>query len=478
MLDVETLESPNIIYLRELPDARGRYFTLSHCWGLSPQFTTTRATIEERRKAIRVDELPKTFQDAVVITRHLGARYLWIDSLCICQDDREDWAVQSSKMADIYANSYLSIAALNAASDSVGCFTPRPARKYVPLDYVGKDGLAGKVDAFLLPVNKFLRLFDYTILKHELLSQRGWALQERSLAPRTLHFGANQMYFECNVEFRSEDGVCCYQGRYNSVQLQQQPDKTRHRNSFNLRGPTQWYSLVGDYGHRDLTHITDRLPALSGLAKVFESQLHDTYVAGLWRSHMIEGLCWSCNYVGAKRISPPRPYCGPSWSWVSMGSSCTPTLRTWGTDFATVVDVRVNLTGNNPYGGVLSAWLDIRAPLVQLELDTTPNAERGNPNLPQLWFKAVDGGQISECILLDEQMDKNWLEKLEVFALVLSRYDQEERESSYIAILITPVIGQKNEYRRLGIFDHLLKHTLGSCNWMKGDAELPIITLV
>lgn len=70
-------------------------------------------------------ELPKTFQEAIALTRKLGVRYLWIDSLCIIQDDHHGWEVESAKMATIYSLSYLTIAATHAADSQQGCFSTR-----------------------------------------------------------------------------------------------------------------------------------------------------------------------------------------------------------------------------------------------------------------------------------------------------------------------------------------------------------------
>jgi hypothetical protein len=244
---------------------------------------------------------------------------------------------------------------------------------------------------------------------------------------------------------------------------------------------SRWYNLVRDYGKRDLTYITDRLPALSGLAKVFESQLHDKYIAGLWLNNLIEGLCWDSPFIPSTRISPPLPYCGPSWSWVSMRTPCTPVLRAGGTQLATVVDAHVELARDNPYGEILGAWLEIRAPLVPLvESDQKPDWAPSPDPMSRIWFTHRDGPKAATMMMLDEHMDGKWLEELELFALVLSRYDWERPdEPIYIALLITPVLGQeKKEYRRLGIFDMLNNHTIGPCDWMEGETELSVVTLV
>jgi Heterokaryon incompatibility protein (HET) len=89
---------------------------LSHCWGVSHQFTTTKATLRSHMDSIPLCELPKAFQQAVDIPRALEVPYLWIDSLCITQDDTLDWETEASKMGDVY-RAYLTISALGSADD-------------------------------------------------------------------------------------------------------------------------------------------------------------------------------------------------------------------------------------------------------------------------------------------------------------------------------------------------------------------------
>ena len=64
-----------------------KYIALSHCWGTEQNFTTKKATLEKRMDEIAWNELPKTYRDAVKVARKLHIRYIWIDSLCIVQDD-------------------------------------------------------------------------------------------------------------------------------------------------------------------------------------------------------------------------------------------------------------------------------------------------------------------------------------------------------------------------------------------------------
>ncbi|KAF4975744.1 hypothetical protein FZEAL_7521 [Fusarium zealandicum] len=103
----------------------GTYASLSHCWARGPKpIVTTSDTIAYRLKGITFTARPKTFGDAVLIARRLGLRYIWIDSLCIIQNSAEDWQIESSKMADIYHNSFVTIAAVSSPDSRGGCFSP------------------------------------------------------------------------------------------------------------------------------------------------------------------------------------------------------------------------------------------------------------------------------------------------------------------------------------------------------------------
>ena len=89
------------------------YVALSHCWGTTSGTQvskTLKANLIQRTDSIEWDEMTKTFQDAFMITRGLGLRYVWIDSLCIIQDVEEDFLIECAKMGLVYANAYCTLA--------------------------------------------------------------------------------------------------------------------------------------------------------------------------------------------------------------------------------------------------------------------------------------------------------------------------------------------------------------------------------
>lgn len=131
LLDVGRATLP--IHLIDTQGKTFQYAALSHCWGSGPRLTTTKSNWAKLAVNISFETLPPLFQDAIVITRQLGLRYIWIDSLCIIQDSLRDWETESSKMGSIYQNSYITIAATNSGDGSARCLAER--RKPVKIPY-------------------------------------------------------------------------------------------------------------------------------------------------------------------------------------------------------------------------------------------------------------------------------------------------------------------------------------------------------
>lgn len=191
VLDVGDAENPARLHLFRTKGQRGKYFALSHCWGQSPLIRTMKDTIDAHYKAIKFDDLPKTFQDAVVVTRELGIQFLWIDSLCIIQDDADDWLREAEYMEKVFASAYCTIAASSAKDSTEGFLIPRSVKQAVRLvDNVYACEVGGN--------------FDHDV-GNAVLNQRGWVLQERALSPRTIHFTTAQTYWECGSVIRCEN---------------------------------------------------------------------------------------------------------------------------------------------------------------------------------------------------------------------------------------------------------------------------------
>lgn len=292
--------------------------------------------------------------------QHLGIRYLWVDSLCICQDDPEDWARESSRMADIYSNAYLVIAANRSADASGGCFHSRTAQ---PSCQVDLPGYADNVHV------RFVFVTDEIDWTHggftdEPLSKRAWGLQERVLARRVLHFNSRQLYYECDEGIVSEDGSRQDRPHGNLPRLGQRTVQTDKEDPHTL-----WYSLLWEYGPRDLTYATDKFPAMSGLANVLSTRIGADYVAGIWSNAFMDGLAWQC--IGPRRPASQDHYVGPSWSWASYGGIAAMGHRGLyrHIEIAKVLGWKVELKSEaNPFGALSGARLDIRGPIIPLLL--------------------------------------------------------------------------------------------------------------
>jgi hypothetical protein len=408
----------------------------------------------------------------------------------ICQDDGPEWERESAKMATIYSQAYLIIAATGATQDSQGLFFPRspPVYEVFPLT---RDGKTGNIHAFAIPKNsRAASQSGYAQLTEEPLATRGWVLQERLLASRTLHFASDQIYFECYSHFRSENGYKM-SGRLNSIHKDSRPEvpKGSRIGSLELyyRGSSAWYDMVRDYTRRKLTKSSDKLPALSGLARIVEKQTGDTYVAGLWRSTLLEGILWQAIGTHRGATSAPSEYRAPSWSWASIdglvghlgiGRDMTSTNeeKYW-IDIGTILDCHVELKGENAYGEVTSGWIKIKAPIEPL----VPSGEKEPdhetvPHKRALRMRTPRGKPFGSYCMLDSLNDDTAL-GLSLFVMPLVYVDREkESDRKFQALIITPVEGQEHTYRRVGkmILDD---EFLGDCDW-RDQGKMKTVTLM
>lgn len=171
------------------------YVALSHPWGKGPHFCTTLANIEAHRKGIDLETLPTTFKDAVLTTRELRLQYLWIDSICIIQGEGGDFDHEAKRMEDVFSSAFCVIAASSAHGQDDG-FLNRQSQHHecVTFEHTGLPPLY---------VSRFMDDFNKDVLEAP-LSKRGWVLQERALARRTIYFTNHQTYWECGKGVRSE----------------------------------------------------------------------------------------------------------------------------------------------------------------------------------------------------------------------------------------------------------------------------------
>ncbi|KAF7514982.1 hypothetical protein G7054_g14835 [Neopestalotiopsis clavispora] len=297
-----------------LPAECFKYLTLSHAWGQNVQFlqltTENHNSFMERIPVERPDFNP-TFQQAIIVTRLLGYKYLWIDSLCIIQDSKEDKNAEIPRMTDIYGRSDLNLSASGFRDGQQGMVVGR--RALVPPELELKNGIQARI---ILDDEHIGR-------RYWRLDWRGWVLQENMLAPRTLHFTVRGLVWECYEHARTEiwpDGQSAYAWDPQSETLKRKIcfSKTSADEAVYL-----WYdSIVNDYARRGLTCSHDKLRAIEGLANnIIRSMPPSTgpiYLAGHWMNHrFIESLLWKPSQ-SAKNYGNDQESIAPSWSWASV----------------------------------------------------------------------------------------------------------------------------------------------------------------
>lgn len=450
VLDLVVPEDPDIVRLYETRGEMEQFVALSYCWGLPGALTTVTSNIERHRLGIRVEDFPRTMREAIHFTRALGFRYLWIDALCIIQDDEDDWAEQAASMMEVYSASIITLSATSSYDCDHGLFA-RMSESGVPVGsyyHPGQDARHGTI--FLDPQGSENH-FD---LDKEFLSTRGWTFQERLVSPRTLHFTDAGIVWECS-DASLEEGIATLWGKrglkrgFTTLISRDKPDDSEDQRA-SLQ--EQWNNWICGFTNRKLTKISDKLPAVAGVAKAFAARVDDTYIAGLWASRFLAGLVWTRDYKG---LSLSRHDSGnPSWSWASVSGQLfcwdfQPEPPKAGVDMVVhEINVVEKLPGS--YGEIKAGGYIMAEGMLQLvELDRS--AEMRNPDGP-FYPCSIDHGMVPgvdiECTM-DQMEFGDPEEPYECWCLRVCSFDK--GGGRMIAFLFLEKLPEgNNRFRRVG----------------------------
>lgn len=370
VLDVQPVPDSQDIVLHESEWSEGKqryehgeYIALSHVWGTGNDIQTTKKNLKAHLKGIAWSTLPRTFQEAVALTRALKVRYLWIDTLCLIQDDDQAKLEESIRMDEVFGNAFLTIAATSAADSSHPLFAAKtPPFKIQATDNKGQLSIVHVREqpshySFKAPFDEGSHMNEWELpfnMSEEAnldtpLLKRAWAYTERLLSPRVLHFTTSEMILECREAYACEcgriddptfdsrttdsikqefsrivseaslrpfatNGTSSTQKIDTTAPASPSPDLLRKReDALNL-----WSYIITEYTARSMT-FPERLIAIAGIAKALQPAMqHAGYIAGQWTFSTLSLLWYPTDCTRTRR---PDSTTIPSWSWAACEGS-------------------------------------------------------------------------------------------------------------------------------------------------------------
>ncbi|KAM0264112.1 hypothetical protein ACHAQJ_000857 [Trichoderma viride] len=418
-----------------------RYATLSYCWGTnldaSTQFKTTTETLDEHRKSMPLTSMSQVMRDAVSVCRRLSIDYLWIDAVCILQDDEADWNAESQKMGLIYKNATVTICAAATTSCHESFLDRKHLQTYprinIPFSSTMDPTIAGTFSLWDRDIPKTMEMNKEVVeLRHKYFikdalylqtvlsswATRGWVYQERLLSTRMLLFGEDFVHFHCPEGSVSENGISLSASFETS--LVERTDDPKVQSYLGQTIYERWRDLSYVYASLSLTQPTDRFPALSGLARHFAdlvSFADDEYLAGLWRRDFLRELLW----VRAQPISEdlqhllrhiqaPEQYVAPSWSWATQDSACSIDVGRFSIDSDTSggrgrrsevqqLAASVDIDGLNVFGKIRGGRIRLQGKIVSVVSSLVQLVDAGN--LGWSVWKIMDQGKYTAHCQLD-----------------------------------------------------------------------------
>jgi hypothetical protein len=464
LLRIDSIAVPKLV-LEDSSDQDRRYVALSHCWGKDSEEykmpKTCRENIEEHKtEGLLLSSLTKTFQDAVYLTLKLGLDFIWIDSLCIVQHEKEEWIEECPKMGDYYEGAYLVVAATHASDGRHGLHTDRNP-KIIQFQTLSGHRMRCYVEEE--HHNVWRKGEEHWEAPELPLFGRAWAFQERLLATRIIHFTKEELVWECKTRIACECGDLQDPGP-RSVEFGASKNfKTKFNEvadySSDLDRLDFWHDITAQYSARAITKKTDRLPALSSIAEklaIYPGFLGQ-YLAGIWETTLPGGLMWESESTNSELVSGAsgrthwrdRSSSIPTWSWLSIEGR----VNTRGRPAKSLVITEVIsyvLASHDPYGACKEAIIQVTGVTVPVEIIDDCEKEGCTGKVLKLRGKRECCTLIPDTIPLE--LSQEQLGNLDLIALRFSH-------AYFIycnSMILVPAAGTNDKYERLGI---------GECPW-------------
>jgi hypothetical protein len=272
-----------------------RYLALSYVWGQHKNFQTKKRNLSfllEPGSLSRCN-IPRTIRDAMDVVSNLNERYLWVDALCIVQDDKKVKLELINQMNETYENALLTIVAAGGESCESSLFGATPVQTNVTRSVEVVDGLP------LVWTPADLQ----STLQESVYDTRGWTFQERLLSRRCLYFTDAQVYITCRLTSEREDNqnMELMHLQEDASFISSNPILTSRTVQNRLdTSPTHWHdffwtynSLLHRYTSRELTDPSDVLKALAGIMNTLENTFKTRFIYGLPEALLDIGLLWT-----------------------------------------------------------------------------------------------------------------------------------------------------------------------------------------
>jgi hypothetical protein len=449
LIDVQSPSEGSALSVKLVEQTRRPgYAALSYCWG-QDQFKTKKSNLDSLRSGIPVADLSKTVQDAIAVARRLGIRFLWVDCLCIVQDDEQDVATEIGRMADIYQGAIVTIVASSAKSSADGFLHCRPDNN--PTFEIALKTPSGKVAKLILEPS------DAYDAAEEPTNHRAWCMQESLLSLRLLFFGSRHLIWACRVWTDSDGGSAPVE-----------PTGMPHaQNTLAARVVTnlstvedmalgEWRDIVEQYSTRGLSVSADKLPGIAAVASRYGITLQDTYLAGLWKRTLSVSLVWWLE--NSERRARPTPYRAPTWSWASVDGEIHMPVESGSTEKLGYSMIKILEASTipasplAPFGQITSAMLKVHGPMRQMRWLASDDVEKSN-------FVGVDGEREFNGWVVANADTPELVSEDEILSLLMvmpfqNMYDDDDDDEPDIELcgLILKEVPGTQTMRRLGRF--------------------------